>query len=429
MVRMRSAFAGRARVWSPLACLALLGLLALAGCGRAKAGGRQAAGTATRAAPPALPTNPPCDESAQWKPVAGNVALADIAIDAPGDGWAVGEVTPVWPGNGGGPSAPVGVIYHLSGGQWTQAPRTYPGAGLTSISMGSPTDGWAVSDSGVAGQGGHALVLHYTGGQWRQVDIPALDAILEGAPNESGGNIQWISVHMFGPDAGWLFAWSNIERSSHPNLANVILRYEHGAWTRVPLPPFNASTTLFWLSAVSGDEAWLVGTDYAGSAQTTRFARYSNSAWSISPQTFPGVTERMTMLSPTNGWAFDDQPLHFDGQSWAVAPLPADWVSQSVAFDWAVAAPAPGVSWLAGFLNAGSAPLLAQYANGQWSAATWPFADSLPSRIVADSAGDLWGAGDIDHQEGCPPLMTTSIAQGVFFHMTPAGSWSRQVLP
>jgi hypothetical protein len=408
---------------------ALVACLALAGCGQATPGAGRVTATATRAAPPALPTNPPCDENAQWKPVAGNVALEDIAMDAPGDGWAVGEVTPVW--GGSGPSAPVGVIYHLSGGRWTRLPQTYPGADLTSISMGSPTDGWAVSDSGVTGQGARTLVLHYTGGQWRQEDIPALDAILKGAPNESGGNIQWISVQMFGPDAGWLFAWSNIEPGSYPNLANVILRYEHGSWARIPLPPFKALTTLFWLSAVSGDEAWLAGTDYGASDQSTVFARYTNGAWRIWPQTFPGVTERMSMLSPTNGWAFDDQPLHFDGQSWAVAPVPADWASKNVTVYGAVYSPAPNVTWLVGSYGHAitPAPLLEQYANGQWSAVAWPFADALPTRIMTDGSGDLRGVGNIGHQEGCPPLMTTDIAQGVFFHQSAAGGWSQQILP
>lgn len=46
----------------------------------------------------------------------------------------------------------------------------------------------------------------------------------------------------------------------------------------------------------------------------------------------------------------------------------------------------------------------------------------------ADSVCDLWGVGDIAHQEGCAPMMVTAIPQGVFFHETAAG-WSQQTLP
>ena len=420
--------------WRASALIVSLVALALAGCGQAPAarqggGGAQGAQATQTAAARTLPTNQLCDSSKQWTPVAGNVTLDDIAMDAPGDGWAVGALTAGW--GGSSPTAPVGVIYHLSGGQWARLPQTYPGAELTSISMGSPTDGWAVSNAGMTGQETRALVLHFSGGQWRTVDIPALDAILKPTADESGGNIQWISVQMFGPDAGWIFAWSNVERGSHPDLANVILRYEHGVWTPVSLPPFKTSTTLFWLSAVSGNEAWLVGTDYGLSDQTTLFARYTNGAWRIWPQTFPGVTERMTMLSSANGWAFDGQLLHFNGQTWAATPTPPNWTSKNVTLYAAIYSPAPSVTWFVGFSGEGGAttPLLEQYAGGQWSAVPWRFPDALPTRIMSDGSGDLWGVGDIAHQEGCAPAMVTAIQQGVFFHQTAAASWSQQVLP
>ncbi len=108
---------------------------------------------------------------------------------------------------------------------------------------------------------------------------------------------------------------------------------------------------------------------------------------------------------------------------------PADWASKRIYLANVVYTSANGATWLSGSSGVGGTEgVMEQYANGQWSRVTWPYADSFPLSINADGSGELWGIGDIAHQQGCPPLMTTSIMQGVFLHLT-QGSWSRQVLP
>jgi hypothetical protein len=381
-----------------------------------------------------------CDYKTQWQAPAGNIALDDLAIAGPGQGWAVGALT----GDFGSGSNFAGVIYQLSQGQWTRLPQTYPGAEISTISMDSPTDGWAASTSAMAGQGSRALVLHYTGGQWRQEDIPALDAVLKGPPGTDGGSIQWLNIEMFGPDAGWMFALTNIPRDLNNPASReeiVILRYEQGIWRPVAAPNVDSTTELFWLSAVSPNEAWISATDYAiNQPLTTFFPHYINGAWHISPQTFSGVTERMSMVSPTDGWAFDDgnggDPglLHYDGSVWRPVAPPRGWTSDN----WTVAQPviyssatantnASGATWFDVFVRPQRANILAQYSHGQWSQVAWPYSDPLPARIIADSAGDLWGIGDIGHQHGCPPLLTAFTPQGVFYHQH-QGTWSEQVL-
>ncbi len=420
-----------ARVWVITATLALP-LTLLAACGQAQPGQSTAAGAPPTFVVPTAPSAATCDMATQWNVPAGNVALDDLAVVAPGEGWAVGALTAQL---GVGGSAPTGVIYHLTQGQWLRLPQTYPGAGLSTIAMDSPDDGWAASTSAITGQGDHALVLHYTGGQWRQVDIPALDKVLKGPPGTFGGSIQWISIQMFGPDAGWMFAWTNIPRDLHNPASRaevVVLRYEHGAWTQIPAPSVDPTTELFSLSAVSGSEAWIVGTDYGPSTLTTLFAHYVNGAWSVWPTTFSGVTERLTMISPSDGWAFgsdangESAPLHFDGASWAPVATPADWASQRLVLLPYVYPVAPGKTWFS-VISRGGAALIAQYANGQWRQVAWPYADSAPSRLIPDSSGDLWGVGDIGHQRGCPPMLTTLIQQGVLLHYH-QGRWSRVVL-
>lgn len=383
--------------------------------------------------PPSAPAAA-CDSAKQWRPPAGNVALNDMAMVAPDEGWAVGALTPhLWDGG----SVPTGVIYHLVGGQWRMEPQTYPGAALTVLSMDSPTDGWAASATAMTGAGDRALVLHDTGGVWRPVDVPALDAILRGPPGTSGGSIQWLTLRMFGPDAGWLFAWTNVPRDpSDPGsrAAVVILRYLQGAWTPVPAPRVTPTTEMFMLSAVSANEAWIVGTDYGASNQATIFAHYGSAGWTLWPQTFPGVTEQIEMTSPTAGWAFDSGPdgypalLRYDGASWSRAPLPADWVARrTIVLPYAFPMPG-GATWFPASRVPSDALFLVTYSGGAWRAPPWPYPDTQPQRLFRGASGELWGVGNIAHQEGCPPAMTTYVEQGVFLHERD-GVWSRHVLP
>jgi hypothetical protein len=408
------------RGWPMVAALMLVPMLATL----------EACGLAPNGLLAATPTPARCDPATQWRAPAGNVALDDLAMVGPGEGWAVGALTRT-PGDPA--SAPTGVIYHLTQGQWRRLPQTYPGAELSTISMDSPDDGWAASNSAITGQDDRALVLHYTGGEWRQVDIPALDRALKGPPGTSGGSMQWISVQMFGPDAGWMFAWTNVPRDAKARSGNVILRYVTGVWTPVPAPKVKDTTDLFSLSAVSGDEAWISATDYGDMGDlTTLFAHYVNGAWSIWPQTFPGVTERMTMISPSAGWAFGSDAngntaaLRYDGSTWSWAPLPTDWVARRVLLLSWVFPMSDGAVWFPATQVPSDAIFLVSYAGGQWRNVSWPYPDTLPERLFPDASGELWGIGDIGHRVGCAHI--TGIQQGVFLHYQ-QGRWSRDVLP
>lgn len=73
-----------------------------------------------------------------------------------------------------------------------------------------------------------------------------------------------------------------------------------------------------------------------------------------------------------------------------------------------------------------------QYAGGKWQAVNWPFADVQPESLAPGAPEgaptELVWVGDIFHQEGCPPMLTSEIAQAVFLHFA-GGSWTREVLP
>jgi hypothetical protein len=379
-----------------------------------------------------------CNPAMQWKPPADNIQLNDIAMVSPTEGWAVGNTTPS-PARPS-PVAPAGVIYHYVNGNWVRLPETFANAPLASLSMDSPTDGWAVSNPDEIKPGARALVLHYTGGRWRPVDVPALDAVLK-----DGSSFLKISVEMFGPTSGWIFAWTDLEPDpSNPNNRPdvVIMRFENGVWTPIAPPAVKTSTRMFALSAVSADEAWIVGTDYgSGGALTTLFAHYVNGAWSLWPKTFPGDSDQsIFMLSPTDGWvsytANDTGQwvlLHYDGTSWAPVATPQRWASSDIELGTPVIAISPGVTWFGAYdFNAGVTfappPLMEEYTNSQWQQVSWPFSTVFPHSMIALPGAEVQGVGNIYHQEGCAPLLVTTVDQGVFLHFQ-QGHWSDQVLP
>lgn len=413
-----------------LGCL-LIPLFLLASCGQT--------GTSTavlRSATPPLGTPAPCSYATQWRPPAGNVQLNDLAMVSPDEGWAVGNTAPNAFGAPGSPS-PAGVIYHFIDGQWVRLPETYANSPLVSLSMDSPTDGWAFSSPQMSPIG-RVVVLHYTLGQWHPVDVPALDEVVNG-----GGFLMSLSVQMFGPSAGWMFAWTGVQQDpNNPNSRGkvVILRYANGVWTTVAAPPVTVTTQVFGLSAVSANEAWTVGTDYGdlGDLKVV-IAHYVNGAWSLWPKIFAGNSDQsITMLSPTDGWAAYDPNdslgtvlLHYDGTAWAPVATPAQWTSQRVFLTHLVYSVNSDVTWFGASTDIpgtfASKPLIEQYAQGQWEELAWPFATVEPQALAAGTANELWGVGNIAHQEGCAPAAVTNIDQGVFLHFQ-QGHWSEQVL-
>jgi hypothetical protein len=187
------------------------------------------------------------------------------------------------------------------------------------------------------------------------------------------------------------------------------------------------STTLFALSAVSADEAWAVGANRGtGGKFTTIFAHYLNGAWSLGPQTFPGGDQKLTMLSPTDGWSFNNygstlRPLHYDGSSWTQVTVP-----QGIELS-RMYAISPNMTW---FEVYPPGPQLEQYSGGTWQQVSWPFStvDPLVFTPVSGSGHELWGVGDIQHPVGCPDRSGEVLDQGVFLHFQ-LGHWAEQVLP
>ena len=105
---------------------------------------------------------------------------------------------------------------------YTPTPEDGPaGEWLTSVSVRSHTDAWAVGSRAPETAIDQPVAVHWNGQAWSSVDVP---------PIARGGNLEAVSVI---PGTG--DAWAVGERFGVPTLG-LILRWHAGTWTRVSSP-------------------------------------------------------------------------------------------------------------------------------------------------------------------------------------------------
>lgn len=235
--------------------------------------------------------------------------LYDLAMTSATEGWAVGTV------RDSNDNAPVRtVILHYSACHWTEAGPSVPGTSLTSISMDSPTDGWAIGPTYTT----RRVLMHYTGGQWHLVRDP----IAGNAP------VTYSQIRMLSPSEGWLVAGGSI--SGNDTGGEWFLHYQSGAWTTVKWPETNGYG-ITDIAPVGPDDLWVVGTPDGPDLQGGILAHYAAGKWSV-PYHAPGniLLDSIRMLSPTDGWATGEafppdnffegvaKPavLRYDGTTW-----------------------------------------------------------------------------------------------------------------
>jgi hypothetical protein len=305
--------------------------------------------------------------------------LLSLSMASPTDGWAVGIV-------GVGANRQT-LLLRYHDGQWAIWPGALPQLQLLlsadSLSMDSPTDGWMTGVSGM---------LHYTNGQWVAVAVPGVGAISK--------------VQMVSPTDGWARAYIPFadQQSGETGPSDVfgMLRYTGGAWSVVPLPPalrgLSDETRLDFSVTASG-ECWLLYRDT--SSDSTEILRYTGDTFQVA-YTLPHVQEyHITMGTSENGWltgldANNTPFYHFDGSAWTKVALPVGFTGPSSSNYAAVISPS-GVAWLFGIDDSGRSGAVARYRNGSWEAVTAP-STIFPStfRLVADDEG--WAIGAVgDH--------------------------------
>lgn len=301
-----------------------------------------------------------------------NSTLDGVSMDSPVDGWAVGTVDNAPNGMGGSKNA---LLAHYDGHSWTTSPdsASFAGGTLISVSMVSADEGWAVGSqedathTPVAG-----LLLHYTAGHWRKVDIASTGFM-------GGGKLQMVSA-----SEGWLYA--PVGGKTGAGRETLIIHYHNGAWRLF-------STLPGWalVSMLSTSDGW------AANQTTNAILRYQNGAWS-QVTTAAGQPLVMAMVSPTEGWIAGSvgngqSPfvMRYDGVSWSQMALPAG--GQAEVDQIAVAA--PGDIWIFGRIDTStSATTVAWRFNwGHWTRVDLNF-HAFPTGVSMASPTLGWMTGN-----------------------------------
>lgn len=198
-------------------------------------------------------------------------SITSLSMVSAHEGWAVGTAT--LSGNKGW-YPPTGAILHYVDGVW-QLAKTLPGMDLQTISMGSATDGWAggtqvtLSKTGPLPQGESPdqtdtpKLWRYTGGQWVEFSVPRSNLTPAGTPISGQVN----SITMFSATDGWMLAglYSGLQSLDQSTaLGPGVFHLEQGRWVQLQPPVLQQRRSVYMSQVVvlSPDEFWGVGSSF-----------------------------------------------------------------------------------------------------------------------------------------------------------------------
>ena len=268
--------------------------------------------------------------------------LYGVAAAPAGTAWAVGCTGC---GTGSTATSTSTLILHWNGTTWTQVPPPVVGS-LDGVAAVSASSAWAVGYTitfPTSGRPGTStLILHWNGATWAQVPSPDL------------GTAYYITgVAAVSARSAWAVGYTSIVNSEVAS--TLILHWNGATWTRVPSPNHGVGE-ITGVAATPAGTAWAVGctggcftADGHGllSTSATLILRWNGTAWTRVPSPDPGPfadLSGVTALSGSDAWAVGTASgrtliLHWNGQMWSG---PAGQVSPTAApTSFAGSSPAP----------------------------------------------------------------------------------------
>lgn len=409
----------------PLAAVATVLLIALAASVFAFMGGRnartgvnrQTSHTAQATATPRITHVAAIQPSDTLLPMPKSAFLSDLSFSSAHDGWAVGGIRiPDLAGQDF--STQQGVLVHYHDGVWTAASESFPGLSLSSVSMVSADEGWAVGSTinPPDNTGGVAVLLHYTGGHWVRVNTPALTGV---SPQ---------TIRMFSPDAGFIVGTINVPSTTTAGSVDMLLDvvvYQNGAWTAAPTPFAAFQTQVVMVSANEGWANTYEATQASGGAsgpQATLY-HYQHGVWTKT-LTILGHIISLSASSPSDVWALASEcdtcgkPTvrleRYNGATWEQVNAPGasegrkipgfgiDTIPDVTLYDGA----ASGVWMVYNAQDKTVAPSQAQHVtamwvygldgNNTWQSASPPVTNGAVWALTGDGNGGIWALNQID---------------------------------
>jgi len=203
-----------------------------------------------------------------------NIRLRSVGGAASDDVWVTGTSFDY----GGGEAT---LTFHWDGNAWSLQNLGFDSGDLWSVDARTVDDVWAVgADYDVPSSVGSTTVIwHHDANGWTEVtpsdwsDPSAIQGELFGVAALSPSDVWAVG------DTG-----SNGESGGTSGAEMLIMHYDGTSWTRVPTPDPRAASTLHSVAAASPSDVWAFG-DVAGSTGTDTPMRlhWDGSTWSVAP--------------------------------------------------------------------------------------------------------------------------------------------------
>jgi hypothetical protein len=216
-----------------------------------------------------------------------------VAISAT-NAWAVGGY------DTGGTALNHMLIEHWDGQQWSVVPTpSFPNTELLAVDAVAANDVWAVGPAGTA--------MHYDGRRWSKVAIP-----------DPGGRVESLNeVSAVASNDVWAVGTMS---GGHPfDGLTFSIHWDGTRWSVVPSPSPKSGDEVQGVSALSGDEAWMVG-EYFPDAFTNKplTEHFSGGAWTVVPAPQTSNLDGVAAVASNDVWAVGSSIYHWDGSTWTI---------------------------------------------------------------------------------------------------------------
>jgi hypothetical protein len=240
---------------------------------------------------------------------------------------------------------------HWDGSSWSQVPAPDVGTGaneLNGVDTLASNDVWAVGYSTSSGRQ-NTLIERWNGTQWRIVTSPNAGT--------SGDNVL-TSVDALSGTNAWAVGSSRAATSRK----SLIQRWNGTSWTIVSSPnPGTLSNSLLGVAAAGPNDIWAVGWKNSGNGLQSLLLHYDGTGWTEGatvPKVGTGdnVLTAVSVVSNDDVWAsgyyvdgtnYRTLTLHYNGTTWSHVPSPNGADGTDILMG--IDASSPTNAWAVGF--------------------------------------------------------------------------------
>jgi hypothetical protein len=275
----------------------------------------------------------------------------DISMVSATEGWAVGGTYTAVYNHTTDPTTltETVLLWHYLNGTWSPIQLPIHGQ-LQSISMDSPTDGWAIGGNHYDQAQDSTVLLHYDGHTWRQVSSDGLQML------------NYDQVEMVSATDGWIVGSPLPDPSGTPRDSGI-WHYNGTSWQAEPIPATLSALLqkheieISSIAMLSASEGW-------ATAILSPIIQLPGTSTPITTISSSDISNNSVILHYTGG-QWEVQRVLSNTRLFSVSLLSATngWISGQSVTDKLIPDPTPST---VSVTEEKTAPLLLHYTQGQW---------------------------------------------------------------